>query len=146
MSEELLKQETMADYEDHFDDANPWNMVIGYMNKKTVLHVKIEGMVNGGVIASVEGIRGFIPASQLSLSYVENLDDYLIRREDYRLFDYTDRVSTVDDLIASRNAPRAFHTVSFLSSVSTINASIAFSSLIQISAADSYSNRNSFLL
>lgn len=31
-------------------------------------------MVNGGVIAYAEGIRGFIPASQLSLSYVEDLD------------------------------------------------------------------------
>ena len=28
--------ETMADYEDHFDDANPWNRVQDYMDKKTV--------------------------------------------------------------------------------------------------------------
>ena len=27
MSEELLQNETMADLEEHFDDANPWNMV-----------------------------------------------------------------------------------------------------------------------
>ena len=39
MSEELLKQETMADYEAHFDDANPWNMVVNYMKKETVLTV-----------------------------------------------------------------------------------------------------------
>lgn len=79
MSEELLKQETMADYEAHFDDANPWNMVVNYMKKETVLTVKVEGVVNGGVIAMVEGIRGFIPASQLSLSYVENLEDFLFQ-------------------------------------------------------------------
>lgn len=77
MSEELLQNETMADLEEHFDDANPWNMVADYLEKKTVLTVKIEGVVNGGVIAMVEGIRGFIPASQLSLSYVENLEDFL---------------------------------------------------------------------
>ncbi len=77
MSEELLQNETMADLEEHFDDANPWNMVAGYLENKTVLTVKIEGVVNGGVIAMVEGIRGFIPASQLSLSYVENLEDFL---------------------------------------------------------------------
>ena len=77
MSEELLQNETMADLEEHFDDANPWNMVADYLEKKTVLTVKIEGVVNGGVIAVVEGIRGFIPASQLSLSYVENLEDFL---------------------------------------------------------------------
>lgn len=79
MSEELLQTETMADLEEHFDDANPWNMVADYLEKKTVLTVKIEGVVNGGVIAMVEGIRGFIPASQLSLSYVENLEDFLLQ-------------------------------------------------------------------
>ena len=79
MSEELLQNETMADLEEHFDDANPWNMVADYLEKKTVLPVKVEGIVNGGVIAIVEGIRGFIPASQLSLSYVENLEDYLLK-------------------------------------------------------------------
>lgn len=79
MNEELLQNETMADLEEHFDDANPWNMVADYLEKKTVLTVKIEGVVNGGVIAMVEGIRGFIPASQLSLSYVENLEDFLLQ-------------------------------------------------------------------
>ena len=79
MSEELLQTETMADLEEHFDDANPWNILADYLEKKTVLPVKIEGIVNGGVIAIVEGIRGFIPASQLSLSYVENLEEYLLK-------------------------------------------------------------------
>lgn len=79
MSEELLQEETMADLEEHFDDANPWNRVADYLEKKTVLPVKVEGIVKGGVIAVVEGIRGFIPASQLSLSYVENLEDYLLK-------------------------------------------------------------------
>ena len=87
MSEELLQVESMADYEDHFDDANPWNRAVSYMNSKEVLKVKIEGMVNGGVIAFVEGIRGFIPASQLSLSYVENLDDYLLQEIDVQVIE-----------------------------------------------------------
>ena len=44
MSEELTKNETpeeavetMADYEEHLDDANPWNRVSEYMAQKTVL-------------------------------------------------------------------------------------------------------------
>ena len=55
MSEQLKEElqtseatETMADYEDHFDDANPWNRVKEYLEKKTVLPVKVEGVVNGG--------------------------------------------------------------------------------------------------
>lgn len=95
MSEELTKDmtaneepmETMADYEDHFDDANPWNIVKKYWNEGTTLTVKIEGIVNGGVIAVIEGIRGFIPASRLSLSYVEDLETYLLQEIDVRVID-----------------------------------------------------------
>ena len=87
MSEEQVKVETMADYEEHFDDANPWNRVIEYMEQGTVLPVKIEGIVNGGVIAMVEGIRGFIPASKLSLSYIENLEEYLLKDIEVQVID-----------------------------------------------------------
>lgn len=93
MSEELLREEnqsepqTMADLEDHFDDANPWNVVADYMEKETVLPVKVEGIVNGGAIAMVEGLRGFIPASRLSLSYIEDLETYLLKDIEVKVID-----------------------------------------------------------
>ena len=87
MSEELLQAQTMADLEEHFDDANPWNIVTDYMEKKTVLTLKIEGVVNGGVIVMIEGIRGFVPASQLSLSYIENLEDFLLQEVELQVID-----------------------------------------------------------
>ena len=69
MSEELLQNsehtETMADYEEHFDDANPWNVVSSYMEKGTVLPVKVEGIVNGGAIAMVEGLSRIYPGFQI---------------------------------------------------------------------------------
>ncbi|MGC4017974.1 MAG: S1 RNA-binding domain-containing protein [Muricomes sp.] len=79
--------ETMADYEEHFDDANPWNRVLDYMENKTILSVKVEGIVNGGAIAMVEGLRGFIPASKLSLSYIEDLETYLLKDIEVRVID-----------------------------------------------------------
>src|SRR5699024_7672615 len=79
--------ETMADYEENFDDANPWNRVAEYMEKKTVLPVKVEGVVNGGVIAMVEGLRGFVPASKLSLSYIEDLETYLLKDIEVQVID-----------------------------------------------------------
>ena len=92
MSEELLQEEakqeeTMADLEEHFDNANPWNLVQSYMDNKTVLPVKVEGIVNGGAIAMVEGLRGFIPASKLSLSYIEDLETYLLKDIEVRVID-----------------------------------------------------------
>ena len=87
MSEELLHEQTqteaavtMADLEEHFDDANPWNVVKSYMEKGTILPVKVEGIVNGGAIAMIEGIRGFIPASRLSLDHVDDLNEWLNKK------------------------------------------------------------------
>ena len=42
--------------------------------------VTIDSAVNAGVIAYINGIRGFIPASQLSLSYVENLEEWVNKK------------------------------------------------------------------
>lgn len=87
-NEQLMENtESMADYEEHFDDANPWNIVNDYLEKGTVLHVTIEGIVNGGAIAMVEGIRGFIPASRLSLSYIEDLESYLLKEVDVKVIE-----------------------------------------------------------
>ena len=83
----LENTESMADYEDHFDDANPWNRVQEYMEKKTVLPLKVEGVVNGGVIVMVEGLRGFVPASKLSLSYIEDLETYLLKDIEAQVID-----------------------------------------------------------
>lgn len=87
MSEEQLQTESMADFEGHLDDANPWNRVAKFMEEKTVLPVKVEGIVNGGAIAMVEGLRGFIPASKLSLSYIENLETYLLKDIEVQVID-----------------------------------------------------------
>ena len=84
---EVQTEETMADYEEHFDDANPWNHVYNYLENKTVLHVKVEGIVNGGVIVMVEGLRGFVPASRLSLSYIEDLETFLLKEIDVQVID-----------------------------------------------------------
>ena len=87
-NEQLMENtESMADYEEHFDDANPWNIVKDYLEKGTVLHVTIEGIVNGGAIAMVEGIRGFIPASRLSLSYIEDLESFLLKEVDVKVIE-----------------------------------------------------------
>ena len=58
-------------------DDVAWKKLQQYLEEKTVLDVKVGGVVQGGAVAYVEGIRGFIPASKLSLSYVENLEDWL---------------------------------------------------------------------
>ena len=57
-----------------------WATLKGYLEEKTVLTVKVGGIVNSGVIAYVEGIRGFIPASRLALEHVEDLNEFLNKK------------------------------------------------------------------
>lgn len=59
------------------DDILSWSKLKEYRNNQEVKKIKIAQAVNGGVITYLEGIRGFIPASQLSLNYVENLETWV---------------------------------------------------------------------
>lgn len=62
-----------------------WDRLKQLLEDQTNLKVKIGGIVKGGAVAYVEGIRGFIPASKLSLSYVENLEDWLNKEIEVRV-------------------------------------------------------------
>ena len=66
-----------------------WDVLQNDLEEKKDLSVKVTEAVNGGVVAYVEGIRGFIPASQLALSYVEDPSEYVGKK-------LTVRVITVD--------------------------------------------------
>ena len=50
-------------------------------------NILVKGIVNGGVIAYVEGVRGFIPASKLALNYVEDTNEYLNKPIQVQVFD-----------------------------------------------------------
>ena len=54
-----------------------WDKLAELQKSGESLDVVVKGIVNGGAIAYVEGIRGFIPASKLALSYVEDTEEYL---------------------------------------------------------------------
>ena len=54
-----------------------WDKLESYMNENKILTVKVGGVTNGGAICYVEGIRGFMPASQLSMDYVEDVNPWL---------------------------------------------------------------------
>lgn len=54
-----------------------WDKLKFYMDENKILTVKVGGVTNGGVICYVEGIRGFMPASQLSMDYVEDVNPWL---------------------------------------------------------------------
>ena len=69
------------------NDILAWDKLRQLKEDKTVLDVTVKGIVNAGVIAYVEGIRGFIPASKLALNYVEDLNEYLNKNIQVQVFD-----------------------------------------------------------
>ena len=71
------------------NDVLAWEKLNQYLEEETNLKVRIKGIVPSGVIAYLEGIRGFIPASHLSLDYVEDCNPWLGK-------DVEVRVITVD--------------------------------------------------
>lgn len=75
-----MTNETVATEENVMAEAvaeNVWDKFARLMEEKTPITVEVGGIVKGGVIVYLDGVRGFVPASKLSLSYVENLEEYL---------------------------------------------------------------------
>lgn len=58
-------------------DVLAWDKLKEYKETGEALDVVVKGITNAGVIAYVEGVRGFIPASKLALNYVEDTEAYL---------------------------------------------------------------------
>lgn len=58
-------------------DILAWDTLKEAMEAKKRYTVKVASSVNGGVITYIEGIRAFIPASQLATHYVEDVEAYV---------------------------------------------------------------------
>lgn len=54
-----------------------WEYLTELKNSRTIVTVKVQSSVNGGVVAYLNDIRGFIPASMLALNYVEDVESYV---------------------------------------------------------------------
>lgn len=54
-----------------------WDTLQKALESKKIYSTKITEAVHGGVITYIEGIRGFIPASHLSLTYVKDLEAFV---------------------------------------------------------------------
>lgn len=60
-------------------ETESWEALRNAFENRKTYEVKVKNTVPSGVVGYVEGIRGFIPASQLALSYVEEgeLESYV---------------------------------------------------------------------
>ena len=64
-----------------------WDKLRSLKESQSNIRVKVAGVVKSGVVAYVEDIRGFIPASKLALNYVDedDLNDWLGKELEVRV-------------------------------------------------------------
>ncbi len=59
------------------DRMSVWRDMEAIKERGETIEAKITQVVKGGLVASVKGLRGFIPASQMELHYVKDLSVYV---------------------------------------------------------------------
>lgn len=59
------------------NDTLAWDKFAEMLEAGTVVTVKIKESVSSGVVAYLEGVRAFIPASQLAIDYVEDTESWI---------------------------------------------------------------------
>ncbi len=65
------------------DKVVAWDKLQDSMNEKAVIHTKVLEAVKAGLVLSVFGVRGFVPASQIDLAYVDDLAQYVGQSFDF---------------------------------------------------------------
>lgn len=67
------------------NDMLAWDKLKEMKANDTVVSVRIKESVPSGVVAYLEGIQAFIPASQICSDYVENTDEWIGKTVDVRV-------------------------------------------------------------
>ena len=63
--------------------------------KKEVFTVRIKEVVKGGVVAPVKGLRAFIPGSQISNTYVQDLSQYVGQEVEVEIIEFVPKTKKV---------------------------------------------------
>lgn len=71
---------------DDFDDS---------INGDKTFKIKVKEAIKGGLIAELKGVRGFIPGSQISLSYVEDFESYVGEELEVKALEYNREKNSV---------------------------------------------------
>lgn len=107
MSEENMTMEAVDESFETFKDegAANWEEIRKDLEEKTVLTVTVEEAVNKGVVTHVSGIRGFIPASHLALSHVDDLNSFVGKEIQVQVLEADEEKNRL--LLSSRGVLRA---------------------------------------
>ena len=89
MEEKMTMDDFATELEASYGRMYVWDRLEAMMENQENITVEIAEVAKGGVVALVEGVRGFIPASKLALEYVEEsaLKKFLHQNIEVRIID-----------------------------------------------------------
>lgn len=67
------------------NDVLAWEKLQEMLDQETIISVRIKESVPSGVVTYLEGIRAFIPASQICADYVEDTDTWIGKQIDVKV-------------------------------------------------------------
>lgn len=70
------------------ESIRSWDKLEEAYNNKAIVECKVLSDIKGGLSVLVNGIKGFIPASQVSLKYVDDLSKYKSMKLNARIIDF----------------------------------------------------------
>jgi 4-hydroxy-3-methylbut-2-enyl diphosphate reductase len=65
-----------------------WEKLEDKFKNDEIVEAKVKNSVKGGLIASINGINGFIPASQISVKFVKDLNQYVGKTLKCKIIDF----------------------------------------------------------
>lgn len=72
-----------------------WDNIEEIYNNKSTIQAKVIDVVKGGVIAVFNGVKIFVPASQISNSFVKDLNEFLRKTLDLRIIEFNEKKKKV---------------------------------------------------
>lgn len=70
------------------DKVVVWEEIEKAFKDRTIMSVELKEAVKGGIVAMIKGVRAFLPASQLSLSFVEDLTTFVGQTVDVHVIEF----------------------------------------------------------
>ncbi|MFN2350339.1 MAG: 30S ribosomal protein S1 [Kiritimatiellia bacterium] len=62
-----------------------WDNVLSSSSEGSILEGEIKSRIKGGLIIDINGVKGFLPGSQIDIMPVRNMDDYLGKTFEFRV-------------------------------------------------------------
>lgn len=62
-----------------------WDSVLSNVSEGSVIEGEIKSKIKGGLIVDLNGVKGFLPGSQIDVAPIKNIDDYVGKRFEFKI-------------------------------------------------------------